>query len=157
MLTHASRLELRPSLLARLAALIVLALPLVGAVYAGAYGHWLSMFLALLLAAFWLFAYWRHEPLTALWLDEQALLAVEWRGHYWPVSAATQARRLGWLLWWPLCWHDNPPPAGAPKRVVLWSDAFTQQQWRLAQRLALRLSRVEQAAAGASWGPKPEP
>lgn len=124
--------------MARLAALLVLALPLACAFYALALGSLLLALPALLLASLSWLVFRRRQPLTALWLDEERLLAVEWQGHYWPVSAAAPARRLGWLLWWPLRWQDEPTPAGAPGRVVLWCDALPQRQWRLAQRLALR-------------------
>ena len=119
-------------------ALLVAALPLACAAYALSLGSLLLAFSALSLAGALITRYWRHQPVTALWLDEERLLAVEWCGHYWPVTAAAPARRLGWLLWWPLQWQDQPAPAGAPGRVVLWCDGVPQAQWRLAQRLALR-------------------
>lgn len=155
--TRACRLELKPSPLARLAALLVLAVPLASALYALALGSLLLALPALLLALLlWLF-FRRRQPVTALWLDEERLLAVEWQGHYWPVGAAAPARRLGWLLWWPLCWQDQPAPAGAPGRVLLWCDALPQRQWRLAQRLALRplTATREQRASGPLTGQDP--
>lgn len=155
--THACRLELKRSPLARLAALLVLALPLASAFYALALGSLVLALPALLLALLLWLSLRRRQPVTALWLDEERLLAVEWCGHYWPVCAAAPARRLGWLLWWPLCWQDQPAPAGAPERVVLWCDALPQWQWRLAQRLALRplAAAKERAARGPLAGHEP--
>lgn len=88
-----------------------------------------------------------EQRVRALWLSEGALVAVEWRDHYWPLQQAAPVRRLGALLWFDLAYADDPPPVGAPRRLLLWRDGVTTSQWRRLNRLALR-SLASTSASG---------